>query len=135
MDVLKLIADENPTHQIAEKLFISVPTVETHRRHLMHKLGVKSVVGKVKFAIKHGLPLDLAQKNSFFCANYTCMATNIDLDAAKLSQIMAIKPFKSKKEAVNEALTNYLNYLLTQQALTLKGSKIWEGSLDQMRRD
>lgn len=55
VDVLQLIADENPTHQIAEKLFISVPTVETHRRHLMQKLGVKSVVGMVKFAMKHGL--------------------------------------------------------------------------------
>ncbi len=55
VDVLRLIADENPTHRIAEKLFISVPTVETHRRHLMQKLGVKSVVGMVKFAMKHGL--------------------------------------------------------------------------------
>lgn len=55
MDVLRLIADENPTHQIASKLYISVPTVETHRRHLMQKLGVKSVVGMVKFAMKHGL--------------------------------------------------------------------------------
>lgn len=55
VDVLRLIADENATHQIAEKLFISVPTVETHRRHLMQKLGVKSVVGMVKFAMKHGL--------------------------------------------------------------------------------
>ncbi len=55
VDVLRLIADENPTYQIAEKLFISVPTVETHRRHLMQKLGVKSVVGMVKFAMKYGL--------------------------------------------------------------------------------
>ena len=55
VDVLRLIADENPSHRIAEKLFISVPTVETHRRHLMQKLGVKSVVGMVKFAMKHGL--------------------------------------------------------------------------------
>ena len=55
VDVLRLIADENPTHKIAEKLFISVPTVETHRRHLMQKLGVKSVVGMVKYAMKYGL--------------------------------------------------------------------------------
>lgn len=55
VDVLRLIANEHPTHQIAEKLYISVPTVETHRRHLMQKLGVKSVVGMVKFAMKHGL--------------------------------------------------------------------------------
>lgn len=55
MDVLRLIADENQTQQIAQKLFISVPTVETHRRHLMQKLGVKSVVGMVKFAMRYGL--------------------------------------------------------------------------------
>lgn len=55
VDVLRLIANEHPTHRIAERLYISVPTVETHRRHLMQKLGVKSVVGMVKFAMKHGL--------------------------------------------------------------------------------
>lgn len=55
VDVLRLIAGEHATHQIAERLFISIPTVETHRRHLMQKLGVKSVVGMVKFAMKHGL--------------------------------------------------------------------------------
>jgi DNA-binding NarL/FixJ family response regulator len=55
VDVLKLIAEELPTTQIAEKLFVSIPTVETHRRHLMQKLNVKSVVGMVKFAMKHGL--------------------------------------------------------------------------------
>ncbi len=55
VDILRLIADENPTFQIAQKLFISVPTVETHRRHLMQKLGVKSVVGMVKFAMKYGM--------------------------------------------------------------------------------
>ncbi len=55
VDVLRLVADEKPTHLIADELCISVPTVETHRRHLMQKLGVKSVVGMVKFAMKHGL--------------------------------------------------------------------------------
>ena len=61
------------------------------------------------------------------------MATNVDIDA--LSQIMAMKPFKSKKEAVNEALSSYLRQLRQQQALLLKGSDIWEGDIDQMRRD
>jgi DNA-binding NarL/FixJ family response regulator len=55
LDVLRLIADELPTNLIAERLFISPTTVETHRRHLMQKLGVKSVVGMVKFAMKNGL--------------------------------------------------------------------------------
>ena len=61
------------------------------------------------------------------------MATNID--ATVLLQIMAIKPFKSKKEAVNEALNSYLRQLQSQQALQLKGTKIWEGNLNEMRRD
>ena len=55
VDVLRLIADEHTTQRIADRLFISIPTVETHRRYLMQKLGVKSVVGMVKFAMKHGL--------------------------------------------------------------------------------
>ena len=55
IEVLRLVANERSTHQIADQLFISIPTVETHRRHLMQKLGVKSVVGMVKFAMKHGL--------------------------------------------------------------------------------
>lgn len=55
IEVLTLIAEECSTQRIADQLFISVPTVETHRRHLMQKLGVKSVVGMVKFAMKHGL--------------------------------------------------------------------------------
>ncbi len=55
LEVLTLIASECSTQRIADQLFISVPTVETHRRHLMQKLGVKSVVGMVKFAMKHGL--------------------------------------------------------------------------------
>ena len=63
------------------------------------------------------------------------MATNIDIDQEKLSQIMTIRPFKSKKEAVNEALSEYLKTLLRQEVLTWKGTNFWEGDLDQMRKD
>lgn len=52
LDVLKLIAQEFSGTQIAEKLFISPTTVETHRKHLMQKLGVQSTIGLVKYAIK-----------------------------------------------------------------------------------
>lgn len=55
VDVLRLVAEERSSQQIADKLCVSVSTVETHRRHLFQKLGVKSVVGIVKFAMKHGL--------------------------------------------------------------------------------
>lgn len=63
------------------------------------------------------------------------MATNIDIDQEKLSQIMTMKNFKSKKEAVNEAISEYLNNLLRQELLKMKGSNCWEGDLDQMRLD
>ncbi|GAB4055447.1 response regulator [Spirosoma litoris] len=52
LDVLKLIAQEFSGTQIAEKLFISATTVETHRKHLMQKLGVQTTIGLVKYAIK-----------------------------------------------------------------------------------
>ncbi|RRB18074.1 response regulator transcription factor [Larkinella knui] len=55
LDVLRLIAQEFSGTQIAEKLFISPTTVETHRKHLMQKLGVQTTVGLVKYAIKYNL--------------------------------------------------------------------------------
>ena len=55
VEILKLIADEYSTAEIADQLCISVPTVETHRRSLMIKLNAKNVAGLVKYAVKHGL--------------------------------------------------------------------------------
>ncbi|QHW00595.1 response regulator [Spirosoma endbachense] len=55
LDVLKLIAQEFSGTQIAEKLFISPTTVETHRKHLMQKLGVQTTIGLVKYALKFQL--------------------------------------------------------------------------------
>lgn len=55
LEILNLIAKEFSTQQIAEVLFISENTVESHRSNLMRKLGVKSAIGMVKYAIKHGL--------------------------------------------------------------------------------
>lgn len=55
IEILKLITQEQSTAEITDKLFISISTVETHRANLMKKLNVKSAIGMVKFAIKHGL--------------------------------------------------------------------------------
>lgn len=55
IDVIKLIAQENSSTQIADKLFISLNTVETHRKNLFKKLNVKNSLGLIKFALKHGL--------------------------------------------------------------------------------
>ncbi|NID11832.1 response regulator transcription factor [Fibrivirga algicola] len=53
--VLTLIATELTTAQIADLLGLSVPTVETHRRNLFRKAGVRSVAGLVKEAMRQGL--------------------------------------------------------------------------------
>ena len=55
IEVIKLIANEFSTNEIAKVLCISMPTVESHRRNLMQKLNVKSVAGVVKYAMRHGL--------------------------------------------------------------------------------
>ncbi len=54
-EVLKLIALEYNTNEIAEELFISTNTVETHRKNLLSKLNAKNIAGLVKFAIQTGL--------------------------------------------------------------------------------
>lgn len=54
-EVLKLIVEELTTQEIADKLFISVKTVETHRSHLIQKLDVRNSAGLVRIAIEKGL--------------------------------------------------------------------------------
>lgn len=54
-EVLDLIMEECTTQEIAERLFLSVSTVETHRLKLFTKLDAKNVVGLVKNAMKFGL--------------------------------------------------------------------------------
>jgi two-component system, NarL family, response regulator NreC len=55
LEVLRLICKEFSNAEIAEKLFLSVSTVETHRKNLIAKLGVNNTVGLVKFALRHKL--------------------------------------------------------------------------------
>jgi len=53
--ILQLIAEGHGTRQIAERLHVSVKTVETHRAQLMERLGIRDVAGLVRFAIRTGL--------------------------------------------------------------------------------
>lgn len=55
IQILKLISQELSGIQIAEKLFISPTTVESHRKNLFSKIGVNTSVGLVKYALKHGI--------------------------------------------------------------------------------
>jgi DNA-binding NarL/FixJ family response regulator len=54
-EVLKLVAEELSNAEIASKLFISINTVETHRKNLFLKLGAKNSIGLVKAAIERNL--------------------------------------------------------------------------------
>lgn len=54
-EILKLIAEGLSSQEIADKLFISLRTVETHRLNINQKLDVKNTAGLVKEAIKRGL--------------------------------------------------------------------------------
>ena len=54
-EVLQLIIQELTNQEIADKLFISLHTVENHRISLLHKLNVKNTAGLVKVALQTGL--------------------------------------------------------------------------------
>jgi len=53
--VLQLIAEGRTSQQIAEHFHLSPATVEVHRRNIMRKLGVHSIAGLTRFAIRHGI--------------------------------------------------------------------------------
>lgn len=54
-EVLKLICQEKQNTEIADKLFLSVRTVEGYRTKLFEKTGSKNIVGLVIYAIKKGI--------------------------------------------------------------------------------
>jgi len=54
-EVLQLIAEGKSTKVIASQLNVSVKTIETHRRQIMEKLGIFSIAGLTKYAIRERL--------------------------------------------------------------------------------
>jgi DNA-binding NarL/FixJ family response regulator len=54
-EILRLIAKEYSNKQMAEKLFISERTVETHRKNIFRKTNTNTLVGLIKFAFEHNL--------------------------------------------------------------------------------
>ncbi|HSW33420.1 MAG TPA: response regulator transcription factor [Steroidobacteraceae bacterium] len=53
--ILQLVAEGQGTRAIAERLSLSVKTVETHRAHIMQRLGIHDVPGLVRCAMRNGL--------------------------------------------------------------------------------
>jgi DNA-binding NarL/FixJ family response regulator len=58
LEVLALIIKEYTNQEIADQLCLSVRTVDTHRRNLLEKTGVRNTAGLVKFALQHHLLKD-----------------------------------------------------------------------------
>jgi DNA-binding NarL/FixJ family response regulator len=54
-EVIQLFAEGNTTKQIASCLYVSVKTIETHRKKIMDKLGLNSIAELTKYAIREGL--------------------------------------------------------------------------------
>jgi DNA-binding NarL/FixJ family response regulator len=54
-EILQLIAEGNSTKEIANKLNVSIKTVETHRMQLMDRIGIHDVAGLVRYAIRMGI--------------------------------------------------------------------------------
>lgn len=55
VEVLKLICKEYTNPDIAKKLFLSIDTVNTHRKNIFLKLGVNNTAGMVRYALQHKL--------------------------------------------------------------------------------
>jgi two-component system, NarL family, nitrate/nitrite response regulator NarL len=54
-EIIGLIINENTNSQIADKLFISERTVESHRKNIFRKTNVKTIVGLIKYAYDNKL--------------------------------------------------------------------------------
>ncbi len=53
LEILRLIGRELSSQEIADKLFISFHTVESHRANLMYKAGVKNTAGLIRWAVEN----------------------------------------------------------------------------------
>lgn len=54
-EVLALVASGKSNQEVADDLFISIKTVDTHKNHILDKLGLKNTAELVKYAIKNKL--------------------------------------------------------------------------------
>jgi DNA-binding NarL/FixJ family response regulator len=54
-EVLELIASGKSNQEVADALFISIKTVETHKANILEKLGLRNMAELVKYAIKHNI--------------------------------------------------------------------------------
>jgi two-component system, NarL family, response regulator NreC len=54
-EVLQLVAEGHTTKMIAQMLHLSPKTIDSHREHIMEKLGIRNIAGLTKYAIREGI--------------------------------------------------------------------------------
>jgi DNA-binding NarL/FixJ family response regulator len=54
-EVLQMLAEGKSSRKIAERLHVSVTTVDTHRKHIMDKIGFRTIAELTKYAVREGL--------------------------------------------------------------------------------
>lgn len=65
VEIIQLVAEGLSNKEIAERIFLSVHTITTHRKNIMSKLGVNNTAGLVMFAIRQ----NLIEPNKFLFAS------------------------------------------------------------------
>src|SRR5205085_8672529 len=55
VEILTLVAEGHTNQEIADKLMLSIKTVQAHRANVMEKLGLSDITHLVRFAVRHGL--------------------------------------------------------------------------------
>lgn len=63
------------------------------------------------------------------------MRTNIDIDDELMSEALKYSKLKTKKEVINQALSEYVKYQKRLSLASLQGKVKWVGNLDKMRRN
>ncbi len=63
------------------------------------------------------------------------MRTNIEIDDELMNKALKYSKLKTKKEIINEALSEYVKYQMRLKLLSLQGTVKWIGNLDKMRRN
>jgi DNA-binding NarL/FixJ family response regulator len=55
MEILKLLAEGKTNGEIALELHVSIKTIGSHRRNILHKLGLRNIVELTKYALAKGI--------------------------------------------------------------------------------
>ena len=85
-EVLQLIAEGLTNPQIAEKLFVSQSTIDSHRKSLMQKLQVKNITNLLKLSLENGLVTLWFSKNYLGLSGFF-MATDAIITITRMKAI------------------------------------------------